>query len=471
MTNPSHDKLKDAQRALMQDQLDDARGLLLDSQVRKAPAGQALASQVAQRIARRAESHVRRGDTSAAWRDLNGAREISPDDAALAKARESIVSTALDEVEHFLENNDADAALAKLNKLHQRNVAGGRAAVLRQVALKARRADRLRRVGKFEDAASNWTAAQKLREDMNVFSEFATVARSQAIEGKGLIDQLQQSMSAKDWASALQTANRLLEMAPQHPYAREAREEAWSNASANLTDSQRKRQTAPWRRANPVKHDQASPLIKQRLAETQAVTGIGKCDNRRLQLWIDSVGGYLVCLGDDVTLGQAVPGATVDIPVFGNLTREHATIRRDGEGYIVTPLANVTLGGKPLQGPTFLSDGDELQLGDSVRFRFRQPHALSQTARLEPLSGHRTQPAADAVLLMAESLVMGRKLNDHVVCRDWPEETILFRSGDEIHCRSNSEFEIDGHLSDGEGTLAQSSHVCGENFSLSVEEI
>ena len=60
-------------------------------------------------------------------------------------------------------------------------------------------------------------------------------------------------------------------------------------------------------------------------------------------LFQDAVGGYLVCLGQEIVLGQAVPGADVDVPIFGNLARRHGVIRRDAEGYIVTPEAEMTV--------------------------------------------------------------------------------------------------------------------------------
>jgi hypothetical protein len=72
---------------------------------------------------------------------------------------------------------------------------------------------------------------------------------------------------------------------------------------------------------------------------------------------------------------------------------------------------------------------------------------------------------------MAESLVLGRKLHNHVVCRGWEEDVILFRQGEALHCRGSGDFEIDGHLQDGQGRLSAASHIRGEDFSLSVEEI
>ena len=49
-------------------------------------------------------------------------------------------------------------------------------------------------------------------------------------------------------------------------------------------------------------------------------------------LWIDGVGGFLVCLSHRVTLGQANPESAVDIPLLADVSRHHATIQRDPEG-------------------------------------------------------------------------------------------------------------------------------------------
>src|SRR5205085_1968322 len=40
-------------------------------------------------------------------------------------------------------------------------------------------------------------------------------------------------------------------------------------------------------------------------------------------LWIDGVGGYLVCLSHRVTLGQANPESVVDIPLLADVSRHH----------------------------------------------------------------------------------------------------------------------------------------------------
>ena len=50
-------------------------------------------------------------------------------------------------------------------------------------------------------------------------------------------------------------------------------------------------------------------------------TGVPQYSNPRCILWVDAVGGYLVCLGDEIVLGQAIPGTTVDVPILADLSR------------------------------------------------------------------------------------------------------------------------------------------------------
>ncbi len=135
--------------------------------------------------------------------------------------------------------------------------------------------------------------------------------------------------------------------------------------------------------------------------------------NDRFMLWIDSVGGYWVCLAEEVVLGQPVGG--VDVPILGDLSKRHARIRRDGEAYLVEALRPVRVAGQPVDGVATLQDRARILLGDRVELRFRKPHPLSATARLEFSSGHRTQPSSDAVLLMAETCVWARSRQSHGV--------------------------------------------------------
>ncbi len=164
-------------------------------------------------------------------------------------------------------------------------------------------------------------------------------------------------------------------------------------------------------------------------------------------LWIDGVGGYLVCWGERVTLGQPVSGpgsAGPEIGIWGDLSRQHAAIARVGDGYTLEPLRTTRVEGRSLNETTLLADGQTIQLGDSVRLNFRQPHPWSRSARLELASHHRPQPAADGVLLAAEVLILGSGRHCHVVCPGWQQEILLVRQGNDWSIRSTGEILRDG---------------------------
>jgi hypothetical protein len=188
-------------------------------------------------------------------------------------------------------------------------------------------------------------------------------------------------------------------------------------------------------------------------------------------VWIDAVGGFLVCLDDNVSLGQAVPGTPVAVPIAGDVSRRHAAIRRADGAYLVTPYHDLRVAGNRVTGPTALCDGDELELGSRVTLRFRQPHALSASARLEMLSNHRIQPPCDGVLLMADACILGPGPNSHVVCRHWSTDLVLFRRRDQLHIRSPHAVEVDGVPCEGTSRVRRDSRICGPDFCLSLEPV
>ena len=94
----------------------------------------------------------------------------------------------------------------------------------------------------------------------------------------------------------------------------------------------------------------------------------------RLLLWVDAVGGFLVCQGAEIRVGQAVPGCSVELPLLADLSRHHATIRRDEEGYTIEPLRDVRVNHHKIDQISWLNDGSLIELGPVLRLRFRRPH-------------------------------------------------------------------------------------------------
>lgn len=189
----------------------------------------------------------------------------------------------------------------------------------------------------------------------------------------------------------------------------------------------------------------------------------------RFFLWVDAVGGYWVCLGDEITLGQPGPLALADIPILADISQQHARIRRDGEGYLIEALRDVRVDGHRVDVVASLRDGAVVQLGGAVRLRFRRPHPLSATARLDFLSRHRTQPSVDAVLLLADACVLGPKPHSHVLCPQWRDEVVLYRTGEQLYCFSDVVVEINGVRCRDRTKITQNSRIVGEEFSFSLE--
>jgi hypothetical protein len=190
----------------------------------------------------------------------------------------------------------------------------------------------------------------------------------------------------------------------------------------------------------------------------------------RALLWVDSVGGYLVCLDDHVTLGRSDATTLADIPLLGDVSRRHATISRSGDGYLIQAIQPTFVNGKPIE-TALLRDGDVIRLGGSVELGFRVPNAASATARLDLLSRHRLPLAVDAVILMAETCILGPGKQSHIPAARFTAPVVIYRQGGSLWCRAQGAFEVDGRPKVSRSELALSSNVMGEDFSFNLEPL
>jgi tetratricopeptide (TPR) repeat protein len=461
-------RLKQAEEAYKVGQLDEAGRILREGELVEYLPGKRLSAKVADQIARRAKQRAAAGDTSAGWRDLEEARSLGGDTGRWVAVRGELVAEALDEVEKYLQAGDAAKAVARLERLQRHDVQNKRLRTLREVARHLESAERLSRHGKFAEAESQLAAAVALAPDWKFLAERKRSCRRSVDASRRLSAKLHQAMSAGRWTLVLKLSERLLEIAPESRVAREARSAAWQKVGAKVSHGGQLAETQVWQSDKPAAKKRVG-ATQQQVAGGRTLTN--KPPGPRYVLWIDAVGGYLVCRGDQITIGQAIPGNRVDVPIQADLRGKHAVIRREDEQYLIEPIGPVRVEGRAIESAALLSDGDEIQLGESVRLRFRRPHPLSASARLELISSHRCPSAPEGVLLMAESCVLGPREGNHVVCRDWSDDVILFWQADQLHCRAGAPFEIDGKLCDGRGPLRPGAHVAGEDFSLSLEEV
>jgi hypothetical protein len=422
-----------------------------------------LSDKVASRLAERARQQMLRGNFSAGWRDLEHARLVAGDSREVLTTRQELLELVANEAEGFLRAGDSGRALALLAELDRKEQGGDGWRLLRDVARHLESARNLCRRGKFLEADSQLETAGSLRPDLEVIGARRQEYRELQQRSREIHERLHRALTSHSWTDALAAADRLLELAPDNRLAHDARKRAWAEVGAQPGGS-------PTGQMDLSNWSSSGGGLATCNCGAVSARGERQMGSRFL-LWVDAVGGFLVCLNDQVTLGQAVPGSTVDVPILADLSRQHARISRIGDGYAIEPLADVGLNGRPVRQRTLLSDGDELTLGRSVRLRFRQPHALSATARLEFVSRHRTQPSADGVLLMAESCVLGPRRQNHVVCREWSADVVLYRQDQELFCRSMESFEIDGALCDGKGKVGRDGRITGEDFAMSLEAV
>jgi FHA domain-containing protein len=259
---------------------------------------------------------------------------------------------------------------------------------------------------------------------------------------QGLLVRLHEAADGGRWREALEMAEAALVLAPQHLEARRIRTRAWQTIE-------------------PVTVVGRGSVIHSRPAEDGSP--------QRFFLWIDGVGGYLLCLSPHVTLGHAALDAPVDVPLAADVSRLHATITRDQEGgYLLEAPRPVQVNGQAVTR-WVLQPGDRLTLGASCQLQFHKPAPLSASARLDFVSGHRSLPGIDGVLLMADTLVLGPEESNHVRLRDLKQPLVFFRSKDGLGVRSAAELMVDGQRVKERACLESSAHVSGEDFSLAIE--
>jgi hypothetical protein len=459
-------KLREAQIALDQGRLEEAgRILTTDDLPTYLPAQQMLAL-VNNRLAKRSAEQAEAGDFATAWRDLELARLRGGETSDWLVGQKQVVELALADVVRHLQASDFVGAISRIDSLEKRQVGGGVLQTLREVTRRLDSAHKLSQRGKFTEAEDQLNAAATLRPDLALIDEQKRTCTQRAERSRILSEQLHKALGLTDWSQVLSLATELLEIAPENRLGRDARKRAWAEVGATVGDSRRFGETQYWN-GTPV-----ADGGRARQTDAGDVAVLDQPRKPRFLLWIDAVGGYLVCLGDEIVVGQAAPNSQVDVAIQADISRRHIKIRREGEGYVIEPLADqVKVEGRPINSPALISDGDEIELGQGVRLRFRKPHVLSASARLEMVSRHRLHPFVDAALLMAESCVLGPKWQNHVVCRDWQGDVVLYRQDSQIFCRAMESLEIDGQLQEGRGKIRPNSRVAGSDFSFTLEPL
>ena len=444
--------LKQADEALNNGRLEEAQRLLTQPQAQGRRG-------VAERLARLARAYVERGerqqrnhDLDAAWRDLIQAEQLLSGDTSPERLRQALTRLGLAEVRALLQAGDPKRADEAVSRLRDKGARSAELQVLEEAARDWLSAQDLVGRAEFTRAVEALDrAARLLAEDCPALATYRNEIDQKRLKFPGLLVKLHQAANAKRWQDVLELADRVLAVAPDHAEARKIRMRAWQSLEPV--------------NALPVTVPH-TPAPARREAETVPADGLPL----RFLLWIDGVGGYLVCMGGRLTFGQATHDAHVDVPLVADVSRLHATLSRDSEGYVLEAVRAVQVNGQEVTR-ALLRNGDRVTVGASCQFLFRQPVPVSASARLDLVSGHRVPVGVDGVLLMADTLVLGPSEQAHVTVPDLKEPIILFRHKDGLGYRHKGSLVINGRKSPERGIVGAQATVWGDDISFALEPV
>ncbi len=477
-------RLREARVAWQSGRYDDASRVLADESLREFLPAKRLARDVAGKMVERARDRFALGDTSAGWQDLQVADRLGGQVETVNQVRHDYADTTLQEVRKYLAAGEPAPALFRLEKLKKRGLADEHVRACTQIAQCMQESAKSAAHGHFTEASASIRHAQTIArldstpcDIMNDVAAYldAEAARlaSAVAECQRLTSEMHTALTTENWSTVLSTADALLAIAPQHSAAAQARRRAWKAVGMDVTRMYSGRlprgQVALAVDKTPVRHGRPSTRPTSRSSKVDTV--VGNENPQRALLWIDAVGGFLVCLDDSISIGQPSPGESITLPILADLSRRHAVIRRDAGAYVLEPLQRTLVDGREINAPTVLADNQLVQLGDNVRIRFNKPHALSATAKLTLESHHKTQPSVDAVLLMADSCVLGPNRHCHVRCRGWQRDVVVYRQNNQLFCRADEPLSVDGVQAAGRSEIQSGARVEGEDFSFAWETL
>jgi hypothetical protein len=443
--------LRQARDALGSGRLEEAQRLLGQSAVQGHRRSGPLLLQLGHAYAERGERRLRNDDAEGAWRDLLLAEGLQPADKSAERLRQALTGLGLAQARALYQAGDLRRADEAVSRLRERGVRSPEIQVLEEAIKGWLRAREFAECGEFPLALEQVEGLRRLiLGPVRPLEEFANELEKRQHDFGGMLVGLHEAVHGGRWREVVERAEKVLAVAPQHTEARKARTRAWKAIEPV---------TVPHR-----------PPAPQTNGHSQAGIQTEPNPASRFLLWIDGVGGYLVCLGARLVFGQAIFDGQVDIPLVADVSRLHATLSRDSEGYVLEAVRPVQVNGNPATR-ALLRPTDRVTLGTSCQFQFHQPVPVSASARLDLVSGHRLPVAVDGVLLMADTLVLDNSEQAHVSVPDLKKPLILYRHKDGLGVRHAGRLTVNGARAAQRALLPSLATVQGEEIAFAIESV
>ena len=436
-----------------------------------------LAREVVKEYIARATKELDQHHTDAAWRDLLAAESLNTGEKGLVEFRQTLGRLGLVQARALLEAGYPLETIAAVGKLRDRGVRHPDLAALESAARAWAHAAELADAGEFLRALEEMDALRPtLPCPTTGFERFRTAVEDRYNRFRAAVAHLYDAAEARQWRDAVAASDAVLAVAPEHREAKAIRGRAWLAASPDTADyvAAAAGDGTPDEREGAVastRRDTSRPPPLPTGAASSLYSSSSPFIPKRFLLWVDGVGGYLVCLSNRVTFGQATGEAPIDVPLFADVSRLHAEITRDGEGYVVESSKAVLVNGKDATRAV-LASGDRVTLGATCQFLFHKPVSVSSTARLELTSGHRLPVAVDGVLLMGNEVMLGPAPNAHIILPGLPAPVLIYRSKDGLGVRvPDARFRIDDRPFVDRTALPLPAVVTGDAFTFAVEPV
>lgn len=444
----------------------------------------------------RANSAAETADFSVAWQTLTQAASFadSQQQTLLSQTTQQLQDQTISNADAMLQAGQVQQAAGLVKLLADGDLSNQKSEQIGSVADLLQSIAPLTLAGKFEDTVERLQSVQRLYPDLPGLSERLAEHQEQRIKLGLLTESLQSAALSCKWNEVCQLCDQILAMAPQHEVAVGAKRHATQRVKRRTSAGSRLTSVpeSPKQDDDLVVQSESSEGGRVHLTSGRNVrdTAFAKSDSlangastdqdfslpllaSSFLIWIDGVGGYLVCTDPINFIGQAAEGSTVSIPLQADVRQRHARIETIAGQHLVQPLGPVAIAGRevPVDESVAIKSGQLILLGDRVELAYRQDHPLSKSARLDFVSRHRTLPWSDGVILAGQSIVLGPNPNNHVFCPGWKADLILFRRNDQWFAKSKIGFCVDEQAMASEAEIRFDSRLYGDGFSLKLEPV
>ena len=334
-TNPD---LSLANRAIISGKLFEAVDCASRASLSQSIGGRRLLRRLVDALLERAHDEMSAGKYSLAWKTLSAAASVAliRDRDRISKETNELVELTIDHAESSLVEGKVTHALRLVNEVLVRDIPDWRADRINEAATRLRDAERTSAAGDCDQSLRLLRETKSLRPDLAYIDARITTCQLRKSQIDEFTKRLQKSLLADDLQEVEKICRQLLVIAPNYKIAQDSQR--------RMLDIRKKKTNAGVRNtiyagssqhANKTSKSQTSTkpgTWKDNQAKSNRNLDSYSTDNHSEQsfmMWIDGVGGYLVCPATKNTIGQAITQSNIQIPILGDLQRRHCRIENN----------------------------------------------------------------------------------------------------------------------------------------------